>query len=103
MHMSVKHVNFGISVFIELVLAVITQNRIVAQDDFTPAVVSFLIGSDPDKTARVILFIRKEPVMVAFNQVQPSVAGVLCCEGMFGALMPRPWNQSTSSVVRGRN
>ena len=69
MHMAVEHIGSWVSLFIQPILPVITQDRIMAQDKLAPVVTQFLIGLNPFKTAGIVFFILQKRIVVSLNQI----------------------------------
>ena len=67
MHVAIKHIYFRIPISVQTILPVIAHDRIVAEDDLSLIILQLLIRFDPDKTARIIILILQEPVMVPLD------------------------------------
>lgn len=73
MDMAVEHVSLGTAVFHQLVLTVIAEDRIMAEDDFTVVVTQLCIGPDPFEAGSAVAFFGPVPVMVALDQAEMTV------------------------------
>ena len=76
MDMAIEHVSLGTAVFHQLVLTVIAEDRIVAEDDFAAVVTQLCIGPDPFEAGSAVAFFGPVPVMVALDQAEMTVEGV---------------------------
>ena len=98
MHMAIKHVYFGIPIFIHTVLAIVAHDGIMAEDHLSLIVLQFLIGLDPHKPTCVIVFVLQKPVVVSLDQIQASVEPLQQLIGFF-RLSPRQIPQYNDLVI----
>ena len=71
--MAVEHICARLAIFRPQVLAVVAQDRIVAEDHFALVVVQLRIGADPLEAGGVVAFLVAELVVVPLDQAQDAV------------------------------
>ena len=72
-NMPVEHPCFRIPLPVQVILAVIAHDRIMAQNHFPALVMQLRIGLDPYKTACVKLTVCQKAVMIPLDQIQLPV------------------------------
>ena len=70
---AVQHVGFGIPVFVEQILPVVAQDRIVAEHNLSAVVMKLRIGADPLKAGGVVALRASELVVISLDQIQKPV------------------------------
>ena len=82
--MAVEHIGSGISISIEQILVVVTQDRVMAEDYLAVIVVELGIGADPLEPGGVITFSMSELIVVSFHKAQNSLKLLQNFVGLFG-------------------